>query len=140
MLQKMVYCAHGWWLAFTKEPLVSEEPEVWDLGPVFSSLYHQRKGLKPVDVIPEENNTKNRKEITDEKITEFLDQVYNRYNRYCATQMIALTHADGTPWHQIITPYRSEKSDLEVPRNLPIPNKLIQSHFEMILAESKPSR
>jgi uncharacterized phage-associated protein len=43
-LQKLVYCANGWWLVFNpNQPLVNKAPEVWKFGPVFPSLYHVMK-------------------------------------------------------------------------------------------------
>ena len=37
-LQKLVYIAHGWCLAFSGEPLTGDRPEAWDFGPVYRRL------------------------------------------------------------------------------------------------------
>jgi uncharacterized phage-associated protein len=42
-LQKLVYYAYGWWLLYHSEPIMTEPPEVWRHGPVFSSMYHALK-------------------------------------------------------------------------------------------------
>ena len=43
-IQKLVYIAHGWYLAIKGEPLVGDEyAEAWQYGPVFPSLYHEFK-------------------------------------------------------------------------------------------------
>lgn len=49
-LQKLLYFANGWWLAFHEEPLIVEAPQVWRYGPVFRSIYHafSRFGRNPV--------------------------------------------------------------------------------------------
>jgi uncharacterized phage-associated protein len=38
-LLKLVYIAHGWYLAFADKPLISEKVEAWDYGPVRASAY-----------------------------------------------------------------------------------------------------
>ena len=37
-LQKLVYIAHGWMLGLSGKPLVNQEPEAWERGPVFPQL------------------------------------------------------------------------------------------------------
>jgi uncharacterized phage-associated protein len=37
-LQKLVYIAHGWCLAFSGQPLTGDRPEAWDFGPVYRRL------------------------------------------------------------------------------------------------------
>ena len=48
-LQKLVYCAHGWWLTAYENSFLNERPQVWKHGPVFNSLYHV---LKPFGAMP----------------------------------------------------------------------------------------
>ena len=49
-LQKLVYFAYGWSLALRGDPLVNEQVECWDYGPVFPSLYRRTKryGADPI--------------------------------------------------------------------------------------------
>jgi uncharacterized phage-associated protein len=49
-LLKLVYIAHGWSLALLNVPLVNEEPEAWQHGPVFPSIYREfrRFGSQPI--------------------------------------------------------------------------------------------
>lgn len=42
-LQKLVYLAHGWNLAFTGQPLVEESFQAWKYGPVSPKLYDKYK-------------------------------------------------------------------------------------------------
>ena len=43
-LQKLVYLCYGWWLVEHDDSIMSDAPEVWRHGPVFSSLYDILKG------------------------------------------------------------------------------------------------
>ena len=42
-IQKLVYFAHGWNLAFTATPLINDRIEAWDFGPVVHNLHHVLK-------------------------------------------------------------------------------------------------
>src|SRR5277367_2017193 len=49
-LLKLVYFAHGWYLADSGAPLIDEMVEAWRYGPVIPSLYHEFKafGKNPI--------------------------------------------------------------------------------------------
>src|SRR5258708_36262190 len=50
-LQKLIYFAHGWHLAlYDGEPLINEEIQAWQYGPVVQSVYHEFKqfGADPI--------------------------------------------------------------------------------------------
>lgn len=42
-IQKLVYFAHAWHLAYGAGPLISEPAQAWQWGPVFPSMYHAVK-------------------------------------------------------------------------------------------------
>lgn len=44
-LQKLLYLAHMQYLGETGEPLIPEQFEAWDYGPVVPELYHEIKGF-----------------------------------------------------------------------------------------------
>ncbi|MCL6584270.1 MAG: DUF4065 domain-containing protein [bacterium] len=44
-LLKLIYFAHGWHLAITGKPLIDEQVEAWQYGPVIPSVYHEFKGF-----------------------------------------------------------------------------------------------
>jgi uncharacterized phage-associated protein len=54
-LQKPLYYAHGWHLALTRSgsPLVSEQPQAWEHGSVFPSIYHEFKDFAGRPIIRE---------------------------------------------------------------------------------------
>lgn len=111
-LQKLVYFAHAWNLAIKDEPLVDEQPEAWDYGPVFSSVYHEFKsfGKKPISrpgtipvpcgegpffdfefVSPFIKND-------DIETQSLLEKIWDVYSKFSASQLSELTHKKDSPW------------------------------------------
>jgi uncharacterized phage-associated protein len=119
-LQKLVYFAHGWYLALTGKPLVDEQVEAWPYGPVFPTLYHEFKeyGGGPIkgratEWTLEVNPATGRQTIVravvptleDDPDTAQLDttksilnRVWNVYGSWNAVQLSQLTHVAGGPW------------------------------------------
>jgi len=118
-IQKLVYFAHGWYLALTGDPLVEEHPEAWAYGPVFPTLYHEFKrygaGHIPgralewqLEMNPASGEPINFRPMTltlddpDETRREFAKQVLQRvwgvYGSWTAVQLSQLTHESGGPW------------------------------------------
>lgn len=46
-IQKLVYFAHGWYLALTGEPLVEEHPEAWAYGRSFPASITSSSSTAP---------------------------------------------------------------------------------------------
>lgn len=142
-LQKLVYISHGWHLALCDGALLVDDEfvEAWEHGPVFPSLYHEFKdfGFKPITRKAEDiglaDDGDDFEILTpaipafDERTRSLLDKVWEVYQKYSAGQLSSLTHAEGTPWHQI----RSQNPGM---RNVHIPNELIRKHYEEKVASS----
>jgi len=94
-LIKLVYLAHAWMLAIYSRPLISEEIEAWQYGPVIPSLYHEIKGYRsnPVEYISSEEN-----DSIDDNSVDIIDQVYEQYGRFSGIELSMLTHEAGSPW------------------------------------------
>ena len=111
-LQKLVYFAHGWMLAFYGRPLISDRIEAWDYGPVIPVLYHQFKrfGNLPITepaldvlVAPGIAPRLKKPEIPkyeDPDAARLLDQVWDAYKGFTGIQLSNMTHAPGSPWSQ----------------------------------------
>jgi uncharacterized phage-associated protein len=96
-LQKLVYLAHGWNLAFRGIPLIKDRIEAWRHGPVVPSLYREfRKfGVSPIDteaVEPEDV------EPIDEKSLSLIDEVWKTYGRKSGIDLSMITHEPGYAW------------------------------------------
>lgn len=107
-LQKLVFFLHAWNLALHDKPLVSEQPEAWPYGPVFSTLYSELKsnGSRPIEGYIKEIDPKTGREVAlapspdDTQFWSLVDQVWDRYSRFTATQLSTMSHVDGGPWSQ----------------------------------------
>ncbi|PPI08211.1 Panacea domain-containing protein [Rathayibacter sp. AY1B8] len=85
-LQKLVYFAQAWNLAWTARPLFDEDFQAWSNGPVVRSVYAKNKyGVLPAEV-----------ELSDE-VKETLDSVLAFYGDRGYEELIQLTH-DDAPW------------------------------------------
>lgn len=125
-LQKLLYFLHGHYLAKTGKNLVDDDFVAWEYGPVNPSLYYKlrRHGSRPInDYILEKKSDSDPEKayfINKNAIPEFwetLDEVWEKYGHYSATQLSTLTHQQGTPWSKTI-------------RNEIINNELIKNYFQ----------
>ena len=103
---KIVYIAHGWYLALTDEPLIEDYVEAWTYGPVIPELYHEFKqfGSNPIPVRAIETtvpsiyiggSSRDLPFSTDQ----FLDRIWDIYKGFTALQLSSATHQPDTPWH-----------------------------------------
>ena len=112
-MQKLVYVAHGWWMALhgKEDPLIDDEyAEAWDYGPVFPSLYFEFKdfGANPIEKgtrasvfnfdgdIPKIEYPDIPKK--DEETKLFLNHIWKLYKNVSGPQFINITHRDDSPW------------------------------------------
>ncbi|MEX0504050.1 Panacea domain-containing protein [Alphaproteobacteria bacterium LSUCC0719] len=132
-LQKLAYIAHGWSLALYDEPMISDPPLAWDYGPVYIDLrealriYGSREVDKPIkfgDYFAGFSQGANHQDVVGtftDKQNHLLNEVFRVYGEFQAFQLSALTHQDGTPWHQVFVRLKQ--------KNSPIPNDRIKEHF-----------
>ena len=107
-LNKLVYISHGWLLGKHQRPLVSEEAEVWEYGPVYRSIYDKIACLNNGnDRIPERHELAAALDATGngeaggiyacaEAI--HLDYICEYYGGFEARQLIDMTYSPGSPW------------------------------------------
>jgi len=137
-LQKLIYFAHGWHLALTHEPLIAEPVEAWEFGPVVPSVYHEfkaaRKGAirtRAAELSLDDLEFKPVPPPRDDATCRLLQRVWNTYGKLSATQLSNLTHLPDTPWDQVQRPGA---------RNVPIPDEIIEKHFEATLERNRAKR
>jgi|HubBroStandDraft_6_1064221.scaffolds.fasta_scaffold58038_1 uncharacterized phage-associated protein len=99
-LQKLVYIAHGFYLAIEHEPLLEEDVRAWQWGPVIRELYDELRnyGSHPVDKpIPPSTQID---EAADPGAMQIIRNVWRAYGKLSASQLSVITHQPDTPWRQ----------------------------------------
>lgn len=131
-LQKLVYITHGWNLAINGQPLITDEIEAWQYGPVIPILYEEFKNCGrnnitdyATDVQIEENDLEfsfARPQVNsdDTNTKQLAQKIWDIYGQYTGPQLSNLTHMPDTPWDKIY----------QVDPKGTIDNQLIKEHFE----------
>lgn len=118
-LIKLVYISHGWSLGLLGSPLLNEQAQAWQYGPVIPSLYHAIKnyGASPIsELIPGDSDP----QVLSGQPTALINAVYNRYKHLSGTQLSGLTHMPNTPWSRIWDTHG---------KNAVIPDDIIRDHY-----------
>lgn len=114
---KLVYIAHGWYLALTGKPLIKDYVEAWTYGPVIPDLYHEFKkyGNQPIQEYATEIVTPTVNTLPHDlpfSIEQFLDKVWEVYKRFTAVQLSQMTHQPLTPWAITINDSSGQKNPI----------------------------
>jgi uncharacterized phage-associated protein len=136
-IQKLVYFAHGYYLALSERPLINELFEVWQHGPVLPSLYHEFKvfGYQPITQLAYSVNwdtdefVPNLPPVADPTADKCLDYVWNTFAPMPSTELSRLTHAEDGPWA------RARKENTFNLRNKDIPNDYIKDYFKRFVKQ-----
>ena len=119
-VMKLSYIAHGFTLALKDKPLIDDDVEAWQFGPVIRRIYNKlpggaRKITQPLLDAPAEI------EGADKAI---LDGVFNKYGSRSGLALSSLTHSKGSPWAKTWQAYG---------KNAVIPQELIERHYKNVL-------
>jgi uncharacterized phage-associated protein len=140
-LQKLVYFAHGWCLGLQNRPLINEQVEAWDFGPVIPSLYHKFKDFgnaqitRPasdfdysqvdfpfvIPTIPTDDTEESTYAIA------LLTRIWEIYGGFSAAQFSNMTHEADSPWDKVRKQYA--KTGMRIPRGTHIPQSDIRDYF-----------
>ncbi len=124
-LQKLVYMAYGAWLRENNEPFITEEPQVWQYGPVFASLYHNLKIFRSTPITSSQLATlQSTEEINEAEAITTTQSVWERYKDYTAADLSDITHQSGSPWYEV-----AKENNFRVPQGTTIPTEIIKQHF-----------
>jgi uncharacterized phage-associated protein len=123
-VQKLVYIAHGWQLGLAGCPLIRDEVQAWQYGPVIPRLYNALRnyGGNPVTATLSSDPG----DLLGAAEDHLVCQVYDLYGGYSGSQLSQLTHAAQTPW---ALTYRPNSFGLR------ISDDLIQSHYRRLAQE-----
>jgi len=107
-MQKVIYFCHAWSLIKLNKPLVNQNFEAWQYGPVLQYLYHEFKEFdrSPITSRAHAMNMKTgRKEIAsqefDQQTTELLKEAVDFYSPMSPFYLVELSHVEGGPWDKV---------------------------------------
>ena len=132
-LQKLVYFAHGWYLALNKKPLLTDRIEAWQYGPVISTLYHETKKWgnssinSQIQLFDYSRLQYFTPTVDDQETIEFLDSIWKAYAKHSAIKLSNATHLEGSPWDKTI-----KTNEGNIGRNTIIDDKVIEEYFSQI--------
>lgn len=139
-LQKLIYYAHAWHLAFLEKPLIKEEIQAWKFGPVIPDIYFEFKEFGNSHITSQATEllfSEKGLELAaptvssdDKNALTLIQEVIRIYGHYSPIQLSNLTHSDGEPWKLV-----ADKYNEELPRGIEIPNSLIEACFKKRLPE-----
>lgn len=109
---KLTYLAQGWMLGLYSVPLVWDDAEAWRYGPVFRRIYNEVAGQPK---IARQLFMSPSADPFDERETNLIDQVWEKYGKMNGLQLSALTHTTGSPWD--IT-YKNFGQNSVIPKDL----------------------
>jgi uncharacterized phage-associated protein len=122
-VQKLVYFAHGFYLALKDEPLIEDEIKAWNFGPVIPPLYNDLKQYSNGIVTSLISGFES---IPDGFDKSFIQKVFDLYGRISGPRLSAATHMPNSPWDKV---YKKSKFSA-------IPNELMKEHFKTKLRPS----
>ncbi len=95
-LLKLTYIAHGWHLEMQAEPLIADEIQAWQYGPVIPSVYNEFRGQKlAVTKIADSKPDWSDIDQADETL---LEQIWTIYGKVSPFKLSEITHVSGGPW------------------------------------------
>ena len=141
VVQKLVYLAHGWFLAIMDKPLVDDEfAEAWRYGPIFPSLYYEFSefGRGPIDRRAFEYRFNERTEVwnswvaaspSGDFVKKFLGHIWSVYKGFTPAELSSLTGQSDSPW--CLASYRGKV------KNAHIENDAIKKYYKSKLKRSE---
>ncbi|MBN9555723.1 MAG: DUF4065 domain-containing protein [Alphaproteobacteria bacterium] len=124
-LLKLAYIAHGWSLGLYGNPLISNDVQAWQYGPVIPDLYNAVKNFRgrpvqfPIEGAPHGD-------VLTPAEANLIRQVVQLYGDKSGPALSRLTHAPGTPWAQV---YEDGTFGID------IPNDIIEDHYKRLAKE-----
>lgn len=131
-LQKIVYFLHGHYLTEFHEPLVIDEFEAWNYGPVHRTLYEAFREYNETAIEgrafafdPVRRQRREMPALSDPKVVNAISRLLDYYLDMPTYLRVQITHSEGTPWSRTVS-----AADIRPNVGMKIPNQLIEEYFE----------
>lgn len=98
-LQKLVYIAHGYFLAAFNRQLISEPVTAWKYGPVIPMIYQEFKRFGGAVINP--GMTAHSSLLLPPGDEQLLCSVIMAYGHLTGVQLSELTHRQDSPWSKV---------------------------------------
>lgn len=124
-LQKLLYYANGWSLGLTGKPLLREDIQAWNYGPVIPEVYHEFKFFGSDSITRQAENRLGGVSYEpnfDRGTRRFLDKIWDEYGGIDAMTLSEMTHEPDSPWD--LTPKHHHSV---------IPNEIMEEYFRDLL-------
>lgn len=128
-LLKLVYIAHGHMLGEKGVPLLDEEIQAWQYGPVVPTVYQAIRKYRSMPVKEVEGSSRWGGDFSETEKA-IMKKTVKMYASFDGVTLSAATHRPGTPWS--LTWGSSGM-------NSPIPNDLIEHFYKKNLSQAKYS-
>ena len=145
-LQKLVYYAHAWWLAYNDQALFDDDVRAWPWGPVVGSLYGDFKkfgrdpirGHRALELVHDGDGPFDyhyeEPPAPSKEIMSFLESLWHTHKHLTGVQLSNATHAENEPW----TIVRDRHGSLDDKPT--IPNSVIRDVFKSKLGRRSEER
>jgi uncharacterized phage-associated protein len=107
-LQKIVFFCHAWSLVSLNRPLIREQFEAWQFGPVLPYVYREFREYESQPITTRalmlDKYTGTRieaKQKFDDETDSLLKNIVDFYSKLSAGQLVQLSHVQGGPWHRV---------------------------------------
>lgn len=137
-IQKLVYYCHADFLVATGAPLIAQDFEAWEYGPVIPSLFQEFKQFganaissraKRFDPITAMNEVAPTLELTD--LPQLVRESFNLYINLSASTLSKMSHVSDGPWNEALRAFNKGQN-----MGRRISNQLIHSHHRPQIQDS----
>ncbi|ELC7323539.1 DUF4065 domain-containing protein [Stenotrophomonas maltophilia] len=132
-LQKIMYFCHGWHMVVFGSPLIRQEFEAWQYGPVLQNLYREFKGFerKAIDgrctqIDLETGARKVVEPVQKLEVYNLIDSCVCFYGALRPGTLVEMSHDPAGPWHD------SWNYEGEVNPGMRMPNERIHEYFMQV--------
>lgn len=112
-LQKLLYFTQVEYLKKHGEKLFDEEIQAWQYGPVVKEVYDWLKGCGAYVITEFDIALEDLSDIPDD-IKAFLDEMWNKYQKYSAWGLVEKTHEKNSAWDKVYAGGNGDKKVIDV--------------------------